>query len=60
MPVTKFNRHPLIKCLLDRYEQKCQMSVSYVFLLIFLRKMSKCDYPDLCQSNRTYAMCNIE
>lgn len=39
MPVTKFNRHPLIKCLLERYEQKCQMSVSCVFLFIFLRKM---------------------
>ena len=35
MPVTKFNRHPLIKCLLERYEQKCQMSVSCVFLFIF-------------------------
>lgn len=39
MPVTKFNRHPLIKCLLERYEQKCQISVSCVFLFIFLRKM---------------------
>ena len=35
MPVTKFNRHPLIKCLLERYEQKCQISVSCVFLFIF-------------------------
>lgn len=36
MPVTKFNRHPLIKCLLERYEQKCQMSVSLcVFIYIF-------------------------
>lgn len=33
MPVTKFNRHPLIKCLLERYEQKCQMSVSCVFFI---------------------------
>lgn len=39
MPVTKFNRHPLIKYLLERYEQKCQISVSCVFLFIFLRKM---------------------
>ena len=35
MPVTKFNRHPLIKCLLERYEQKCQMSVLCVFIYIF-------------------------
>ena len=38
MPVTKFNRHPLIKCLLERYEQKCQISVSCVFLFIFLHE----------------------
>lgn len=45
MPVTKFNRHPLIKCLLERYEQKCQMSVSCVFLFIFLRKMRQVRLP---------------
>lgn len=36
MPVTKFNRHPLIKCLLERYEQKMSdISFLCVFIYIF-------------------------
>lgn len=36
MPVTKFNRHPLIKCLLERYEQKMpDVGFLCVFIYIF-------------------------
>ena len=35
MPVTKFNRHPLIKCLLERYEQKCQI-VGFLCVFIYI------------------------
>lgn len=36
MPVTKFNRHSLIKCLLERYEQKMSdVGFLCVFTYIF-------------------------
>ena len=35
MPVTKFNRHPLIKCLLERYAKMPDVGFLCVFIYIF-------------------------